>query len=430
MASSPPLLYAIDFGTSNSLLAAADRDRVYPPVPLDPAALDPTVLRSILYFPSMSRCYYGTEAITEFGLNPGRGRLVRSIKKYLPTRSFVGTWIEDRPANLEDLIGFFLREMKARADRHFGRPSDRVVLGRPARFAREDSDDRFAEFRLERAALNAGFREVIFCPEPIAAAFDFKQQLSETKTALVADFGGGTSDFTVIRIGPQPFHPRDVLAIGGISQAGDALDGTVMRNRLSRHFGADVAYAVPYSQNVLRMPAHLMARLCSAADIALLSRRDTQEFLRNVQKWALTGEDKLKIDRLFCLVDEQLGFPVFESIEVAKRQLSERLQANLEFRHPAIAIEEVVKREELESYFSPVVEQITATLDETVKASGVGYDQIDLVCCTGGTARVPLLQRELVRRFGERKIQERNHFHSIVHGLARRAQQIQQEGIG
>jgi hypothetical chaperone protein len=425
-----PLIYAIDFGTSNSLLAAADAGGVHPPIPLDSHAADPTVMRSVLYFPDMSRCYFGVEAIAQFGQNPGRGRLIRSIKKYLPMRSFVGTWIEERPANLEDLIGYFLRELRLQGNRFFGREVDAVVMGRPARFASDDADDRFAEFRLERAAKIAGFQDIIFCPEPIAAAFDFKTQLTQTKTALVADFGGGTSDFTVIRIGPDAYRPEDVLSIGGISLAGDALDGNVMRQRLAPYFGADVAYAVPFSKNVLRMPSHLMTRLCSAADIALLSRRDTQEFLRNVRKWALTDTDREKLDRLFCLVDEQLGFPVFEVIEGGKRALSAAEQTRLIFQHPAIAIEESLSRNELESYIAPTVEQIMKSLDDTVRAAQVSYDQIDLVCCTGGTARVPLLHQELVRRFGEAKIQERNHFHSIVHGLARRGQQVLAEGRG
>src|SRR5215204_554002 len=100
MKSPSPLIYAIDFGTSNSLLAAAEATKVHAPIPLDKNAKDPSVLRSLLYFPDMSRCFYGTDAITEFRLHQGKGRLIRSIKKHLPIRSFIGTFIEDRPANL------------------------------------------------------------------------------------------------------------------------------------------------------------------------------------------------------------------------------------------------------------------------------------------------------------------------------------------
>src|SRR4051812_4047600 len=105
------LVYAIDFGTTHSLLAAADEQQIYAPIPLDPFAQDPTILRSILYFPSMKKCYYGAQAIQEFINHDLHGRLIRSFKKFLPIRSFVGTWIENRPMNLEDLIGTFLKEL-------------------------------------------------------------------------------------------------------------------------------------------------------------------------------------------------------------------------------------------------------------------------------------------------------------------------------
>ena len=107
-----PQIYAIDFGTTNSLLAAADSVRVHPPIALDPLARDPSILRSVLYFPSADRCFYGAQALAEYTAAGGQGRLIRSIKKHLPSRSFIGTFIEERPMNLEDLIGAFLGEMR------------------------------------------------------------------------------------------------------------------------------------------------------------------------------------------------------------------------------------------------------------------------------------------------------------------------------
>src|SRR5262245_53855682 len=98
-----PLVYAIDFGTSNSLLSAATPDEVFAPIPLDAGATDPTILRSVMFFPNAQKAFYGTQAIAQYIENQGQGRLLRSIKKHLPIRSFIGTWIDDRPANLEDL---------------------------------------------------------------------------------------------------------------------------------------------------------------------------------------------------------------------------------------------------------------------------------------------------------------------------------------
>ena len=165
-----PLSYAIDFGTSNSLLAASDGEKIIPAISIDPLSYDTTVMRTLLYFPNQKRVFFGSEALKNYNDNPGEGRLIRSIKKHLPFRSFIGTWIEDRPMNLEDLIALFLAELRRKGNDHFGQDVSRLVLGRPARFAEDDGDDFYAQSRLEIAAKKAGFTAVEFVPEPIAAA--------------------------------------------------------------------------------------------------------------------------------------------------------------------------------------------------------------------------------------------------------------------
>ncbi len=416
-----PVIYAIDFGTSNSLLAAASAEQAHPPVPLDPGANDPTILRSILYFPHAARCHYGQDAIREYVAQGLHGRLIRSIKKHLPSRSFVGTHIDERPMTIEDLVGVLLREMKVRADRLFGADVGRGMLGRPASFSANPGDDRLAQDRLERAAKRAGFREVFFCPEPIAAAREFRTQLDRTRVVLVADLGGGTSDFTVVRIGREGFAPSDVLAVGGISVAGDALDATLMRHRVSRHFGADVTYQVPMSRNVLRMPPHPMEKLCTPAGATLLRSQDVQTFLRNVQSWSLGPEDAGKIDRLLTFVDDALGFSVFESIERAKRDLSDAEETLLTFEYPTIDIREHITRASFDEGSAGKTEAILAKLDEVVRLAGLEHRDIDVVCATGGTAKIPRIATALRERFGAERLQEFQHFHSVVHGLAEEA---------
>ena len=254
------LVYAIDFGTSNSLLAAADHQKLYSPIPLDMSASDPTIMRSILYFPTMKQVYYGSKAISEFVNHDMQGRLVRSVKKFLPMRSFIGTFIDNRPMNLEDLIGVFLSEMRKRANEHYGQDVDSVVMGRPARFSEDPVDDQFAQYRLEKAARIAGFKTIEFYPEPVAAAREFRNRYDEPKTVLVADFGGGTSDYTILKVSKNAYHESDVLSVGGVSVAGDSLDSALMKHRISKHFGADVRYQVPFGSNVLQMPVHLMEK--------------------------------------------------------------------------------------------------------------------------------------------------------------------------
>jgi hypothetical chaperone protein len=415
------MIYAIDFGTSNSLLGAAMNGQAVPPIPLDPFAKDPSILRSVLFFLDRHRAFFGAEAIQEFVKHDMEGRFVRSIKKFLPIRSFTGTQVGGRNMSLEEIIATFLGELRRRANKHFQADVDSVLLGRPAKFAPNAEDDKLAQDRLEAAARLAGFKHVGFCPEPVAAAYDFKGQLAKEKLLLVADFGGGTSDFTVVKISAGEYSPRDVLSIGGVALAGDAFDGSLMRKRIAGHFGADVQYRAPFGDNVLTMPRHLMEKICSPADISLLRERDTLEFFRNVQGWSLGANDRSHIDNLFSLIHEQMGFELFEEIERTKRQLSKAAAERFHFRHSGIEIQEDVSRPQFDEYSESVVSRILAALDATLADAGVKPADIDLVAATGGTARVPALHEGLVQRFGLAKIQEGNHFHSIVHGLVKMA---------
>lgn len=424
------LVYGLDFGTSNSLLGAADQsgDRGF--APLDPSATDPTVLRSLLYFPSANQVFYGAQAIQEFASRDHTGRFIRSIKKQLPSRSFVGTYVDNRPFNLEDLIGVFMGEIRRRANAHFNEDVTSVVLGRPARFALDDADDRYAEGRLERAARIAGFKHIEFFPEPIAAAFGYEQDRESSKSSskeelvLAADYGGGTSDFTIYRLGSRAFQPSDVIAMGGVPLAGDALDASLMRSRVSLHFGTGVQYKVPFGSNTLTMPKHLMERICHPGEISLLRKQDTMEFLRNVQKWSLGDDDRQKMDQLFTLLNDQLGFPLFEKIELTKRALSQSDETKFEFHYPDIDIEEKITRTQFEEYAGDALERIEASLDDTLKSAQIDPKSITRVLCTGGTGKVPWVRNSLIARFGADKLHDLDPFRGVARGLMARAQEL------
>ena len=415
------LTYAIDFGTSNSLLGAADKNGPRGFAPLDAQAANPVVLRSLLYFPNAQQVFFGNEAVREFAARDHTGRFIRSIKKQLPSRSFVGTFVDNRPFNLEDLIGVFLGEMRNRANAFFDADVTKVVLGRPARFALDEADDRYAEGRLERAARIAGFKEIEFFPEPVAAALGYGADSKKEALVLAVDYGGGTSDFTVYRIGSSEFRASDVLAVGGLPLAGDGLDASIMRARISPHFGTGVRYQVPFGSNVLTMPRHLMERICHPSEISLLRKQDTLEFFKNVRQWALEGEDKEKMDRLFTLLDDQLGFPLFEKIEATKRALSLSDVAQFDFDYPGIEIKEEITKTQFETYAMPVLEAITGALDETLRNAGVASSSIDRVLCTGGTGRVPWIRRSLESRFGPEKLHDLDPFSGVARGLMARA---------
>jgi hypothetical chaperone protein len=415
-----PSLYAIDFGTSNSLLCGVTARAVDAPLALDPSASDPTVFRSILFFSETSERFFGTEALQRYIAEGMRGRFLRSLKRFLPMPSFEETRIGSRPVKLEELIGVFLKEMRGRANHHYGVNVRRALFGRPARFSDNDANDALAEERLRTAAQFAGFEEVLFCPEPIAAAYDFRSRLTEPKLVLVADFGGGTSDFTVTRLVPGETQ-AEVLAMGGVSVAGDAFDGSIMRHKVSRHLGSDVKYKVPFGSNVLSMPRPLMDALCSPAETCLLAQRDIMTFLRDIKSGSLGPDDKQHIEQLLCLVEDSLGFQIFESIEHTKRELSDHERTDFVFDYPGIDIKEPLSREEFQTFSAPQVEAILGSLDHTLSASGMSSADIDLVCCTGGTARVAALASGIQRRFGAEKMVRLRSLHSVIQGLGERA---------
>lgn len=417
-----PSHYAIDFGTSNSLLAAANAERVFDPVPLDPEAPDPTILRSILCFIDGGGFFVGAEALRTFIGHGAEGRLLRSIKHHLGSRTFRGTILRGRLVTAEELVAALLRQMRLRADAHFGAGVRRVVLGRPVHF--DGEDDAFAEARLRKAAEIAGFEEVHFLPEPVAAARAFGADSTRKELALIADFGGGTSDFTVLRLGGSAMDRADVLAVGGVAVAGDALDASLMRAQVARHFGAEVQYRAPFGKNVLKMPQGIVQLLCSPAHLSILQRRDVASFLADVRRWSLSDEDRRRMDQLTTLVEETQGFHLFEAIERGKRALSEATKARIEYAHLDVDVREPVTRAGFEAASRREVDAILRCLDETVRAAGVQPAEIRVVCCTGGTAKVPRIAAEIRRRLPAARLEQFKGFHSVVEGLAREAQRV------
>ena len=408
---------AIDFGTSNSLVGAfRDGGRVEA-LPIDPKAHDPTLMRTLLYFPHQDACFYGSEAIRQYVEQDMEGRLFRSFKSNLANLNYLGTVIDNRILTLESMVGLFLLELKRRAEALLGDVVERAVIGRPARYSMDPAGEAFALHRMRKAAETAGFKDVQFVPEPLAAAFDYRRTLGSEKIVLTCDFGGGTSDFTLIRLRRQGFAREDVLGMDGCPAAGDALDSLFMSKRLNSHFGAQSRYRLPLSSNALTMPPSVMQRLNHPAHIVHLKEKDTYEFIREVGKCSLSKADKDAVDRLFALIEDQQIFPFFEAIEAAKRNLSVSPETTFAFDYPDIEVTERFTVEDFVLWSADLRGQVTGALDRCLKSAGVGASAVDLVCLTGGTAKVPFIRAELERRFGADRLQTQSNFHSVLSGL-------------
>lgn len=417
-------IYAIDYGTSNSLLSTVSSTGVSEPLALDPSASDPTIFRSVLYFINANKCFYGHEAIKEYNLNAGEGRFIRSVKKFLPSKSFTGTFIDNRVVRLEDLIGYFLLEMRKRANEINQMDVTDVILGRPAKFSLREEEDRMAEYRLKKAAEFAGFKNIQFLPEPIAAAFDLRKQLTKEKIVLVVDLGGGTSDFTVIKIGPFAYKEEHLLALGGISIAGDILDGQLMKSQIAPYFGSEVTYKVPLGRNVLTMPPTLKDSLSSPADIVQLLGNDLFRFFKEVKEWSLNDSDKEKLHRLEVLVEDQLGFSIYEEVTRCKIGLSEQENIGFRFAYPEINIQHNISKHSFEGNISDKVKDIMTCMMDVIQKAQLTSNDIDIVYCTGGTSKLKYIQQQLNNIFGADKMHGSNSFHSVIQGLSHRAQEI------
>lgn len=408
---------AIDFGTSNSLVGAFHKGQRVEALRLDPKASDPTLMRTLLYFPHADLCYYGAEAIEQYIEQDMEGRLFRSFKSHLPNQAYLGTIINNRILSLENLVGIFLLELKKRAEKLLDTAIENVVIGRPARYSMDPVADGFALHRMQKALQFAGFKNIQFVPEPLAAAFDFRRQMTSEKIVLIGDFGGGTSDFTLIRLSPEKFRHKDVLAIDGCPLAGDALDSVFMSHRLNEYFGAKAHYRLPLSSNVLTMPAGITQRLNQPAHIVHLKEKETYEFIREIRKCAITEKDKAAVERLFLLIEDQQIFPFFETIEKSKRELSDQPETHFKFVYPGLEIYEGFSQAQFIDWAEATREKIFAGLDRCLSAAGLNASQVDLVCLTGGTAKVGFIQEELQKRFGPERLQTQAHFHSVVSGL-------------
>jgi len=418
-----PTIFAIDFGTSNSLLTAASPNGVFAPAPIDPQSSDPTVLRSVLYF-APNEQVFGQSAVRRLVQNGFEGRLIRSVKRHLPSRAFTSTTIGSRKVSIEELVASLLRVMRTRACEHFEVDVKRAVLGRPARFSNDDGEDQLAEQRLRRAAELAGFDDVTFCPEPLAAAYDFAHDLEEAKLVLVIDLGGGTSDFTLVRMSARGFQPSDVLAVRGVAIAGDAMDGALVRSTVVDELGASAQYRVPFGSNLLTMPQDLIDILCSPADLTLLDRPRVMRRFEEMRRGLVDRREEPKLEKYEVVVEDGVGFELYEAVEGTKRELSDAAQATLTFRYPGAEFVREVSRGELANAVTRPIDRIMQALDETLAIANVSADEVEIACLTGGTSRMPLVQEAIRMRLPNAKQRTMQSFHSVVLGLARRAREL------
>ena len=437
----------IDFGTTNSGAAYYDGEQVHV-LPIDPTSQDPTVMRSTLYITREHEVFFGKEAVdTYYRQNTGRpskmarqyvgeievtasemsyirdvyvmvdeltpGRLMRSLKSGLAT-SYEGTTIFDRYYELEDLVALYLRCILERVRETSGEPVDGLVLGRPVNFvgSHDATSNQRAESRLRRAAEIAGFHEISFELEPVAAALHYELTIDRPQNVVVFDFGGGTLDITVMRIGSP--GERHVFATGGVGIAGEVFDQRIVEGLLLDHFGRGSIWGKDNDP----FPEMYTDALVNWQTVIELNRPETLHFLR----WAqITGSHPARVRALESLLVNNYAMRLFDEVERAKIALSQERFALIHATGEDLSIWQPITRSQFEHLIDAEAKHIERCLLETLDRSGLQADEIDAVVRTGGSAQIPCFVEMLGRLFDPERVILSSVFSGVTAGLAIRA---------
>jgi len=420
----------LDFGTTNSAIASVTDDGSVALAKF-PAGRDRAVsetMRSILFFAAdphgdEPRRSVGGEAIDHYIASGANGRLIQSLKSFLADKLFDETNIMGDYYSLEDLITPILQRLRKIAEEQFGELPPRIVVGRPVHFssAQNDADDERATRRIEAAIRRAGWSEITFEFEPVAAAYHYASTIAREELILVADFGGGTSDFSIVRLRPPTAVPSDaryqILANDGVAIAGDAFDGEIVRRLIAPELGRGSQYRTPYG-SVLPMPTWFYAQMERWHFLSFLKAPTTMNKLRDLEHQAMAPE---KIRALIHIVENDLGYLLFKSVEQTKLALSDADATRFRFTDHDVSIEKPATREAFESWIAKELRAIAECVDRVLASAEVLPDSIDSVFLTGGSSFVPVVRRIFAKAFGADKIRTGSEFTSIARGLALRA---------
>jgi hypothetical chaperone protein len=422
MSSAPPAVsIGVDFGTSNTVVALATRDGQVKAVRFAHGGTTQSVYASALCFwqerpgsglpPSAEGGPWAIERVLE-----GHAvlRFMQSFKSFAASRSFQSTMIFRQRYQFEDLLAAFLRTLARHAGTGFDLAASRVVIGRPVRFAGANPDDALAMQRYRDAFGRLGAKKSRYVYEPVGAAFSFARKLDRDATVLVADFGGGTSDFSVMRFSRSAGVLRaEPLGHAGIGIAGDSFDYRIIDHVVSPRFGKGGSYRS--FGKVLPLPNHYYAKLARWHELALMKGSADLRELRELARSALEPE---LLQDFIALVELDLGFSLYRAVSAAKVALSTSDMAEFRFAFGDVDIRSTIVRSDFEGWIADDLARLGATVDQVLSNAGIAARHVEKVFLTGGTSFVPAVQRLFAERFGKDKLTSADQFESIAYGLA------------
>lgn len=413
MSTQAPVL-GIDFGTSNSAVACVAGSELARLLPLEGAA---TTIPSAVFFNTEDRStHFGREAVALY-LSGTEGRLMRSLKSLLGSALMQDqTEIGHQRVSFEDIIALFLSELAARAHRQLGGRPARVVVGRPVHFVDDDTArDREAEATLRRAARNAGLGDVDFQYEPIAAAFDHERRVTRESLVLIVDIGGGTSDFTVVRLGPGRIakvdRSGDVLATTGVHIGGTDFDQRLSVECVMPHFG--FRHIGPQGREV---PSRTFFDLSSWH---LINWLYAPKAIRQAQELRVNYLDTRLHDRLMSVLSDRQGHRIASEVEEAKirsSMSSDDVAIDLSFAEPRLNA--MLTAGDMDRQLAAQLHDVVACACDCVARAGLRGGQLDALYLTGGSSALRPFQSALRQAFPATQIIEGDLFGGVAAGLA------------
>ncbi len=405
--------FGIDFGTSNSTVGIFDGTSAS----LVPLELNSFTIPSAVFYNSYNISpVFGRAAIDEY-LSGADGRLMRSLKSILGT-SLIGetTKIGEINLSFKTVIGNFIRALKLCTEEYVKKEIETIVLGRPVRFVDDnDTADLRAQQQLESIARAQGFKDIVFQYEPVAAALQYEQSINKEEIALVIDIGGGTSDFTIIKLSPikknSDSRISDILANSGIHIGGTDFDRLFSFNDVMPHFGRN-SFLRPKN---LTVPNHLFIDLATWHRINMLYSLKTEKLIEEIYRNSLSPKS---IFRLVSIIKKHKGHNLAIGVEKAKIELTENTSTVLDLSFIEQGDYLTLSLSQLNNSINSSVEQLEDKIKETIEDARIKRDNIDTIFLTGGSTSLYLIREMLNNLFPSTKIVTGDLFGSVGLGLA------------
>ncbi len=418
--SNPPAI-GLDFGTTNTVLARVCEDGQVRAQQFQHGDDTFSAFRSVLALwqedEDHGRSIFsdaGPWAIDRFIDDPMECRFVQSFKTFAASKAFQHTTMVGRRYEFHDLLAAFFRKFYEHTGELIEDLPDSIVLGRPVTFAGGNPDAQLAAERYEAAFSQFGFKNFHHVYEPVAAAFYFAQRLQKDATVLVADFGGGTSDFSLIHFektarGVQA-HP---LSQTGVGIAGDTFDYRIINAIISPRLGKGTQYKS--WGKVLDVPVHYYTNFARWNQLSILK---SPKLLHELKQLARDSLDKEKLEALIAFIDADVGYPLYKAVSELKIKLSDAGSAHFHFGARGVEIDETVTRRDFEGWIARDLERIDLAVSAALNRAGRSEKQVDKVFLTGGSSFVPAVRKQFEKRFGKAKIETGEQLLSIAYGLA------------